>query len=55
LPDETIQGDHAIWWIQNRAAQIKIIKTLCSAGFKPMQPMQSHWAPRHGVWTDCSF
>ena len=25
------------------------------AGFKPMQPMQLHWAPHHGVWVDCSF
>jgi len=25
------------------------------AGLKPMQPMQLHWAPRHGVWVDCSF
>jgi len=25
------------------------------AGLKPMQPMQLHWAPRHGVWVDYSF
>jgi len=25
------------------------------AGLKPMQPMQLHWVPRHGVWVDCSF
>ena len=24
-------------------------------GVKPMQPMQLHWPPRHGVWVDCSF
>jgi len=23
------------------------------AGLKQMQPMQLHWAPRHGVWGDC--
>ena len=22
------------------------------AGLKPVQPMQLHWAPRHGVWVD---
>jgi len=27
----------------------------CRAGLKPMQPMQLHWTPRHGVWVDCSF
>jgi len=26
-----------------------------SAGLKPMQPMQLHWASRHGIWEDCSF
>jgi len=20
-----------------------------------VKPMQLHWAPRHGVWVDCSF
>ena len=25
------------------------------AGLKPMQPMQLHWAPRHGVWEGYSF
>jgi len=24
-------------------------------GLKPMQPMQLHWATRHGVWAGCSF
>jgi len=24
-------------------------------GFKPVQPMQLHWAPRHGVWVYRSF
>jgi len=23
--------------------------SVCRAGLKPMQPMQLHWAPRHGV------
>jgi len=25
-----------------------------SAGLKPMQPVQLHWAPRHGVRAGCS-
>ena len=25
------------------------------AGLKPMQPMQLHWAPHHGVWVSCSY
>jgi len=25
------------------------------AGLKTMQPMHLHWAPRHGVYVDCSF
>jgi len=29
-------------------------RTQARAGLKPMQPMQLHWAPRHGVWEDCS-
>jgi len=28
---------------------------LARADLKPMQPVQLHWAPRHGVWVSCSF
>jgi len=32
----------------------QVTKHVCEprAGLKPMQV---HWAPRHGVWVDCSF
>jgi len=34
---------------------ISVTVSACRAGLKPMQPMQLHWAPRHGVWADYSF
>jgi len=35
--------------------QFKKVGGTRRAGLKPMQPMQLHWAPPHGVWLDGSF
>jgi len=32
-----------------------VVDCLYRAGLEPMQPMQLHWAPRHGVLVDYSF
>jgi len=43
-----------VYYLAAKDAKNYLMLTI-RAGLKPMQPMQLHWAPRHGVWVDHSF